>query len=188
MIAENHPYSEDLALINSARKGDQTAFKNIVLKYQDDVARVVIGMLGKTEDANDVGQDVFIRFYKSINQFKGDASLKTYLTRIAMNLSLNRIKQIKNRRLVSLDEKNDDRIAPVQESEKLEMNELLQMALEKLEPDFRSVVTLRLIEGYSTKETAEQLGLPLGTVLSRLSRAQIKLKNTLLKLGWDESS
>lgn len=170
-----------------ARSGDQNAFRNIVLKHEGDVARTVVGILGQNEDAEDVGQEVFIRFYKSINQFKGESSLKTYLTRIAINLSLNRLKQ-KNSHATKPIERNEIRTARASNGdEKFEMNELIEKALEQLEPDSRSVVVLRLIQGYSTKETADLLDIPVGTVLSRLSRAQQKMQIALIGFGWEQN-
>lgn len=187
MKTKLHPYKNDLELVMDARSGDQNAFRNIVLKHEGDVARTVVGILGQNEDAEDVGQEVFIRFYKSINQFKGESSLKTYLTRIAINLSLNRLKQ-KNSHATKPIERNEIRTARASNGdEKFEMNELIEKALEQLEPDSRSVVVLRLIQGYSTKETADLLDIPVGTVLSRLSRAQQKMQIALIGFGWEQN-
>lgn len=187
MKTKLHPYKNDLELVMDARSGDQNAFRNIVLKHEGDVARTVVGILGQNEDAEDVGQEVFIRFYKSINQFKGESSLKTYLTRIAINLSLNRLKQ-KNSHATKPLERNEIRTAQASNGdEKFEMNELIEKALEQLEPDSRSVVVLRLIQGYSTKETADLLDIPVGTVLSRLSRAQQKMQIALIGFGWEQN-
>ena len=96
--------SSDSALIVRARRGDARAFRTIVERYQEAVARTVIGMLGPGDEADDVGQETFIRLHGSLNRFRGDAGLKTYLTKIAMNLSLNALKRRKRQRgrLVSL--------------------------------------------------------------------------------------
>lgn len=180
-----HPYKDDLELIQSAVSGNHQAFRQIVLKYEDDVARTVIGMLGKTEDAEDIGQEVFIRFYKSLKQFKGESSLKTYLTRIAINLSLNRLKQISKRRIIPIEEQGNKIVEEKKHDDEMELKEIVNLALGKLDPEFRSVIVLRLIQGFSTRETANMLDIPLGTVLSRLSRAQEKLKIELQNLGWE---
>ncbi len=179
MIQQN----EDLKLLKQAREGDHTAFARIVEKYEPVVANTVIGMLGNTAEADDVGQEVFIRFYRALNDFRGDSGLGTYLTRIAINLSLNELKRKK--RAVSLftqgqqDAGYDDLSDQGREQEIKDTNEIVHSALNMLEPKFRSVVVLRLIQGYSTKETAEILDVPLGTVLSRLARAQKQLKKIL---------
>ncbi|MFK7904856.1 MAG: RNA polymerase sigma factor [Chitinophagales bacterium] len=176
----------DNELIQQARKGNQQAFQGLVLRYQQKVAATVVGMLGQSAETDDVGQEVFIRFYKSIEKFRGDASLGTYLTRIAINLSLNEIKRRKRKRLFSFFSTQDEKIQELQipdnsiNQDQRETQQMVHQAIQMLDPKFRSIVLLRLIEGYSTKETAEILELPLGTVLSRLSRAQKKLKEILI--------
>ena len=175
--------NEDLKLLKQAREGDHTAFARIVEKYEPVVANTVIGMLGNTAEADDVGQEVFIRFYRSLNDFWGDSRLGTYLTRIAINLSLNELKRKK--RSVALftqgqqDAGYDDLSDQGREQEIKDNNEIVYRALNMLESKFRSVVVLRMIERYSTRETAEILEIPLGTVLSRLARAQKQLKKIL---------
>ncbi len=172
----------DQELIKQARAGDNRAFEQLVKRYESRVAGVVIGMLGKCEAADDVGQEVFIRFYKGLSQFRSESSLGTYLTRIAMNLSLNELKRRRRRHFFFKPPEDDLREAACSPDDtimKHETRELVQKALQELEPRFRAVIVLRLIEGYSTHETAEILKIPLGTVLSRLSRAQKKLKESL---------
>ncbi|MFQ6114041.1 MAG: RNA polymerase sigma factor [bacterium] len=169
-------------LIQQARDGDNKAFEELVKRYESQVAATVIGMLGKGQEADDVGQEVFIRFYKALHSFREESSLGTFLTRIAMNLSLNELKRRKRRQLffkktednmTNMTTNSDDTIT------KHERQQLVQRAIQKLEPKFRAVIVLRLIEGYSTEETARILKIPIGTVLSRLSRAQRKLREIL---------
>lgn len=176
MKIEGKAYRHDVELVEAVRSGDNIAFKEIVLEYERMIARVTNGMLGNKADAEEVGQETFIRFYRSIDQYKGDSSLGTYLTRIAINLSLNEIKRRKKRNLISIEDQASILKSTDDHTKKLETAELVNMALSKLEPDFKSVVVLRLIQGYSTRETAKILDLPLGTVLSRLARAQKKLR------------
>ncbi len=171
-------YRKDFELVKKVLQGDQFAFGVLVRQYQSQVAKTVIGMLGKTQEAEDVGQEVFIRFYRSMKQYNGDSALGTYLTRIAINLSLNALKKQKNKQAGDLT-KVEYQLSSENTVAQHDTKEVVQKALQQLEPEFRSVVVLRMIEGYSTKETAELLKLPLGTVLSRLSRAQIKLKKLL---------
>ncbi len=139
-------------------------------------------MLGHTTEAEDVGQETFVRFYQSLNQFRGDSSIGTYLTRIAINLSLNEIRKRKRRRNLFFTN-NENMIEGIPDTQDLknqrETSKLVHWGLQNLPPKFRSVIVLRLIDGYSTEETAKILGLPMGTVLSRLARAQMKLKEIL---------
>ena len=180
----------DLQLIEQALDGNDHAFEQIVRKYENRVAATVIGMLGKCDAADDVGQEVFIRFYKVMHKFRGSANLGTYLTRIAINLSINELKRRK-RRLMFFS-KPDDRPFPEPAGEpddsavNSEEKELVQKAIQKLDTKFRSVVVLRLMEGYSTEETAKILSIPIGTVLSRLARAQKKLKVLLAPIILEE--
>jgi len=169
--------------IERAKQGDESAFRHLVEQHAARVRAAVLGMLGDTTEADDVAQEVFIRFYRHIDDFRGDAQLGTYLTRIAINLSLNELKrrQRKNRWLTVLQPGGpaggvaDAGADPA----RMEERDRVLWAIRQLEPDFRAVVLLRLVEGYSVKETAEILGLPQGTVASRLARAQSRLKRKL---------
>lgn len=168
---------EDDELIEQARSGDLSAFKTIVSRHEGRVAGIVKGMLGPGPESQDVGQEVFIRLFESLDQYRGEATLSTYLSRIAMNLSLNELK----RRKRTLWFFSSDEMAARQQpqTENADVREVLQVAFQQLAPKFRSVATLRLVEGYSTDETAAILNIPLGTVLSRLARAQKKLKERI---------
>jgi len=183
---------KDEDIIQLIKTNDRQAFRILIERYEKQVAATVINMLGHCDEADDVGQEVFIRFYRNIHQFKGTAALGTYLTRIAINLSLNELKRqkIKNMRFIfwnrneDEDEKSKDIVDESNEEHKRDAGDLVRIALQKLEIKLRSVVILRMIEGYDTRETAEILEIPQGTVLSRLSRGQEKLKEILVKLGY----
>jgi RNA polymerase sigma-70 factor (ECF subfamily) len=183
----------DDELVHLARGGDERAFRALVERYEGVVAATVLGMLGDGDDADDVGQEVFIRFYRALGHWRGDASLKTYLRRIAVNLSLNALKR---RRRLSLRFPSRDRprealpdvAAPPQEGvEEREAQARVRAAIEKLGPKHRPIVVLRMIEGCSTRETAEVLGVPEGTVLSRLSRAMDQLAAELRPYARDDA-
>ncbi|MFH2032650.1 MAG: sigma-70 family RNA polymerase sigma factor [Bacteroidota bacterium] len=178
----------DLELIDSVRNGDTFAFTKIVGRYKSKVATTVFGVLGKTQEAEDVGQEVFIRFFKSINQFRGESQLGTYLTRIAINLSLNELKRRKRSSFFSFEDWTETKIEEKvhsEHSEDLERKEIVRKAIDQLPDKFKAVLVLRLMDGYSTEETAKILEVPNGTVLSRLSRAQQKLKKILTPLEAD---
>ncbi len=175
----------DAELINAVKSGDQSAFSEIINRYQSQVACTVHGMLGDCHEADDVGQEVFIRFYKSIDNFRGESQLSTYLVRIAINLSLNEIKRRKRRAFFSIDgwrKEQQDKLSNNLANTVVEQREYIEHALEQLDNNARLVVTLRIINGYSVKETAEILSIPVGTVLSRFARAQKKLQVLLSPL------
>ncbi len=169
----------DQNLLLAVKAGDMSAFTELVQRHEERVAATVYGMLGQCPEAEDVGQETFIRFYKSIHKFRGDSSLATYLTRIAINLSLNELKRRKRRQHRSVQLENARHVVAETDSEDPELKQQLQRAIETLAPDHRSVVVLRLVDGLSTKETAAVLNVPEGTVLSRLARAVEKLRNSL---------
>lgn len=172
---------DDQRLIASAMNGDIASFKVLVQRHEGKVAGIVKSMLDDTPEALDVGQEVFIRFYESMKNFRGNASLATYLGRIAINLSLNELnrRKRKQRLFESLDAAS---CIPVENASEDYDTQRLHQAIESLEPEFKAVVTLRIMEGYTCEETASMLGIPVGTVLSRLHRAQKKLRSAFLNL------
>jgi RNA polymerase sigma-70 factor, ECF subfamily len=173
----------DNELVEMVKCGnDRTAFNEIVRRHESHIAYTVYGLLGKSSDAEDIGQEVFVRFLRYIGNFNGQYALSTYLSKIAVNLSLNERRRRRIRRFFSIDAMQEDgiEIAAPSDSDPLdEKKKLVQVALSKLSDKHRVVVVLRLIDGHSTKETAQILGLPVGTVLSRLARAQENLRTIL---------
>jgi RNA polymerase sigma-70 factor (ECF subfamily) len=185
-MKESYRQSDESELVKASLEGDKMAFGEIVSRYQKMVARTVKGMLGDSVYSEDIGQEVFIKLYYSLSEFRGEAKLSTYIQKIAINLTLNEIKRRK--RFFSMfsqkgnDEMHEIEIPYYESEEKRDAKELVNKALQSLDPKFRIIVAMRMLQGYSTKETAEILELPLGTVLSRLSRAQEQLKGILEKL------
>jgi RNA polymerase sigma-70 factor (ECF subfamily) len=169
-------------MVQRARRGDEEAFKEIIRLHEGQVAATVIGILGSGPEVDDLGQETFIQLYLSLDRFRGDSQLRTYLTRIAINLSLNELKRRK--RQVRLfepgppDSRNGLRCQKKQETA-ADAKGIVQSGLDRLPAEFRAVIVLRLINGYSTRETADILRLPQGTVLSRLARGQAKLKEII---------
>lgn len=176
---------DDQAIIEQVLAGDTESFAQIVTRYEGTVATIVRNMIQREDIATDVGQEVFIRLFKSLHQFSGKAKLSTYIGRIAINLSLNELKKQGRRGMDSIDgmlHLSDG--SPEKQIKQFEDRELIAGAMRKMSPRYRSVLTLRMIEGYSTRETAEILNIPEGTVLSRLARAQGQLKKELEQLGY----
>jgi RNA polymerase sigma-70 factor, ECF subfamily len=176
----------DAELLSRARGGDDQAFGVLVHRYERAVAATVIGMLGPGDDADDVGQETFIRFHRALGRFRGDSSLKTYLVHIAMNLSINALRSRRRSllRFVSRDEHEqadlpEPRVGPDGEVDAAELDEHVRAAIARLGEKHRAVVVLRLFQECSTRETAAILGVPEGTVLSRLSRAMQELHTHL---------
>ena len=179
------PNDSDQSLLHAARKGDKMAFRYLVERYEPVVAATINGMLGAGPDADDVGQETFIRFYKNLEVFEEKSSIKTYLVRIAMNRSIDELRRRKKsqKRNRSVDDLEGSVLEPSEDGSKISdlrsEQEFVKKAINQLADDHRSVVVLRMIDGYSTKETAAILDIPEGTVLSRLARANKKLAEIL---------
>lgn len=172
-------------LISLAESGNEFAFREIIKRYKPKIERVVIGMLGQTQEAEDVGEEVFIRFFFSMNKFKGEAELGTYLTRIAINLSLNELKRRKRSNLRLSKYFENSLKKDVQNLIKnFENKEFVEHALNKLSSKLKTVIVLRFMNSMQVNEISETLNIPVGTVLSRLARGQEKLKS-LLKAARD---
>lgn len=186
MIKESYKQLDDSELVTASLKGDKLAFGEIVTRYQKMVARTVKGMLGDSVFSEDIGQEVFIKLFYSLSDFRGEAKLSTYIQKIAVNLTLNEIKRRKKFFSMFSQRGNNEmfefEVADQDTEGRKEASEIVNKALMRMDPKFRIIVAMRMLQGYSTKETAEILDLPLGTVLSRLSRAQEQLKNILQKM------
>jgi RNA polymerase sigma-70 factor (ECF subfamily) len=175
----------DPELVHRARTGDRASFTALVDRHRERVTRTVVSMLGRSEEVDDVVQEVFIRFFETLDRFRGEASVPTYLTRIAVNHSLDALRRRKRWR-TRFTRRVDEEHASVEpasdERSRMERDErtaAIHRAIATLPDAHKAVVVLRLVEGYSTEETADILNVAYGTVLSRLSRATEKLKRSL---------
>lgn len=177
------------------RSGDATAFERVVAEHSGDVYALLYRLTTDPEEARDLTQETFLRAFQSIGRFRGDANLKTWIYRIALNQARNRWRWWRRRKrdvTVSLDatsERNeqplsaslrdDDALDPEQETLARERESQLRGALSELKRPFREAVILRDVEGFSYEEIAETLALSIGTVKSRLSRGRLELRRKL---------
>jgi RNA polymerase sigma-70 factor, ECF subfamily len=181
-------------------KADEGVFEALVLAHQDRIYDFCVRMLGDREEAFDVVQDIFIRVHGSLAEFRADATVTTWLFRIAKNHCLNRLKYLRRRRWSSLffrggstdgegpplPELADDKV-PADEALIVECErKLLSRAIAALETEPRLLVTLRDLEGLSYEEIVTITELPLGTVKSRLHRAREKLAKLLAQLAQED--
>ena len=176
------------ALVARASQGDEDAFRQLVRAHESAVAAIVVGMLGPGDDADDVGQETFVRLLRALPKFRGDATIRTFITRIAMSASLDMLAREKRRSKIFRLDSRDDRVTstaadpandPAVELGTREEAELVRRAVNMLDGKHRAVVVLRVLEERSTTESAELLGVPEGTVMSRLTRALQKLETIL---------
>jgi RNA polymerase sigma-70 factor, ECF subfamily len=173
---------DNIDLIRKFKRGEASAFNDIVHKYQDRIFNLCIYMLRDTYDAQDAAQDCFIKACRALHDFSPEASLYTWLYRIAMNTCLDyRRKRIQNR----TDSQSMPEDMPSQQPspEKLyeakEISEAVQAAMQKMPEKLRAAIVLREIEGLSYEEIAEVLDISSGTVKSRISRAREELRRLL---------
>jgi RNA polymerase sigma-70 factor (ECF subfamily) len=179
-------------LVESFREGKPGAFDAIVRAHQDRVYSFCVRMLSDREDALDVAQEVFLSAYRNMAGFRGEASLSTWLLRIAANRCLNRIRQRSTRTAREVTqgdvEGNDDSSfqppgreedRPDRMVETRETGKILEAAIANLDEDSRMLVILSDVEGFSYEELAGTVGIPLGTVKSKLHRARMALRKML---------
>jgi RNA polymerase sigma-70 factor (ECF subfamily) len=132
--------TSDEGLVENSLHGDLGAFKTLVLRHEGKVAGVIRSMVGITPEAQDIGQEVFIRFYEALSKFRGESSISTYLIRIAINLSLNEIKRRKRR--FSIFTKEEAGLHKGATDDRSDMNDMIMHEFGLLDPGFRAVATL----------------------------------------------
>ncbi len=185
--------SDELTLVQQAKDGDLEAFSELVRRYDRNIFRIAQHITHNEEDAQDVVQDAFFKAYRNLEQFQGNSKFYTWLVRIAVNEALMKLRKRRNDRTVSIDEdvETDEGSMPREVAdwspnpEQLygtsELGDILKKTIQGLPPGFRTVFVLRDIEGLSTEETAEMLGLSVPAVKSRLLRARLQLRERLAK-------
>jgi RNA polymerase sigma-70 factor (ECF subfamily) len=191
-----------LALLNRARGGDRGSFGQIVVLYQDRLFNAVVRLVGDRDEAAELTQEAFTRGLASLDTFRGDSGPYTWLFRIAVNLSISRLRKVHRHRVFSLDRpgtgsangqspRNQDQASglmdrvkesapgPAARLEQRERAEQVVAALGRIDPEYRAVLIMRDVEGFDYQQMADVLALPLGTLKSRLFRARIALRDEL---------
>ena len=177
------------------KRGEAAAFEQLVAERTSDIYGLLFRLTSDTEEARDLTQETFLRAYQAIGKFRGDADLKTWLYRIAINQARNRWRWWRRRKrdaTISLDAPigetertvathlEDTRAAdPEQEALAREREGQLRDALQSLRSAYREAVILRDVEGFTYEEIAETLQLNIGTVKSRLARGRLELRRKL---------
>lgn len=182
------PPTEEQELVLRARRGDLAAYDDLVRRYQERIYATVYHMTSNHEDANDLAQEAFIKAYQALKTFKGGSSFYTWVYRIAVNKTINFLKQRKNRSQMSLNdvdfnaEHDPDLVAlisdrtPRREVSLSELQEKLNEAMQKLSEPHRLAVTLHDVQGMSHEEIAKVMDCNIGTVRSRLFYARQQLQ------------
>jgi len=181
--------------LEKLRRGDAMAYERLVAEHSGDVYALLHRLTSDAEEARDLTQETFLRAFQSIDRFRGDASLKTWIYRIAINQARNRWRWWRRRKrevTVSLDAGDDHREQPLsaslasknspspeQEALAREREGRLREALIGLRHSYREAVILRDVEGFSYEEIAQMLQISIGTVKSRISRGRVELRRQL---------
>lgn len=184
--------AEEDAMVRRAQKGDLAAYDELVRRYQQRIYATVYHMTSNHEDANDLAQEAFIKAYQALKTFKGGSSFYTWVYRIAVNKTLNFLKQRKNRTAMSLNdldfsaENDPDLVAlisektPRRDAVLSELQQKLNEAMQQLSEPHRMVVTLHDVQGLAHEEIAEIMECNVGTVRSRLFYARQQLQGYLV--------
>ena len=179
--------AEDLQIIARFKNGDTSAYGEIVLKYQDRIYNLCRHMLGNTHDAEDAAQDAFLKAFQALPKFQPEASLYTWLYRIATNTCIDyKRKPIWESLFGSSGEGEklihdlaSDALSPEKLYQAKQIDQALQAGLAKLSPKLRAIIILKEIEELSYEEIAATLDISVGTVKSRIARAREDLKITM---------
>ncbi|NIS76227.1 MAG: sigma-70 family RNA polymerase sigma factor [Deltaproteobacteria bacterium] len=198
MAEETHiNRDEDEKLVNLCKKGDMDAFEALVRKHQKRVFNVAYRMVGSYDEASDIAQEAFIAVYRGIKKFEGRAKFSTWVYTITINTAKNRLSQLKARRArepASIEdpirtaggeihaEPRSKEPSALDMLETREFEERVKECIDALDTDFREVIVLRDMQGLTYGEICEVLGVPQGTVKSRLFRARDSLKECLKKV------
>jgi RNA polymerase sigma-70 factor (ECF subfamily) len=196
----------EAALLQKAQAGDRSAYGQIVVLYQDRLFNALLRMVGEAEEARELTQETFTRGLEKIETFRGEASPYTWLFRIGMNLAISNLRRSQRARVFSLDgsecrgarhdgngqsHRHDqaaalvERIAaadgqsPAGIAERNERHQVVLDALGRIDGEYRAVLVMRDVEGFDYQQMADVLGLPLGTLKSRLFRARLALRDEL---------
>jgi RNA polymerase sigma-70 factor (ECF subfamily) len=188
----DHDEKSEQRFIERLAGHDERAFNELVQAYEQRVYRLVLRMVGRRDEAEDMAQEVFVQVFKAIGTFRGESKLGTWIYRIAVNLCKNRIKYLSRRHSsdedeleplaerTALDERKSGAVGetsrPDQAVEGYQIEKIVQECMAGIDPDFREVLVLRDVEDLSYEELCEVTGLPDGTVKSRLHRARAMLK------------
>ncbi|MSQ93584.1 MAG: sigma-70 family RNA polymerase sigma factor [Gemmataceae bacterium] len=176
--------------MTEARQGNTAAFGELVSRYQDRLFNTVLRLANNAEDARDVVQEAFLHAYQSLHSFKGDSLFFTWLYRIAVNTAISMKR--KQRPVLRIQPSGEDKnaIDPVDPAEASQPGHAIEMAeqerrvheaLSKLSAEHRAVLVMKDMEGMKYEEMADILGVPVGTIRSRLHRARLEIRDILIQ-------
>jgi RNA polymerase sigma-70 factor (ECF subfamily) len=176
---------EETEMISRCQRGDQEALKEIFDKYHKKVYRIAYGVVRQREEALDIVQEVFVKLFRSIKNFKGKSHFYTYLYRMVMNTAIDHARKTGKQIISSLDEEGS--FEPSDDLDKgperillqKELEERVKLAMDKLPAEQKAALIFRDVEGLSYQEMAEAMGCSIGTVMSRLHYGRKRIQELL---------
>ena len=177
------------ALIASCLQGDQTAWEQIVRQHWRKVFNLAYKFVGRHDEAEDLTQDIFLKIFKALHTFDRRANFQTWLISISRNLCIDHYRSVRKERQTMARDVDASELSPVSRErgphsqlEQADLKHLIKRALAELPGPLREAVVLRDLQEFSYQEIAEQLGLPEGTVKSRINRGRLELARQLRRL------
>jgi RNA polymerase sigma-70 factor (ECF subfamily) len=183
----------DLLLVQASKNGDTAAFEELIKRHDRKILRIALNFTRNHGDAEEVVQDTFLKAYRNLGRFQGNAKFSTWLTRIAINESLTKLRKQHGDKEISLewDIRSDGKVLPLDVADwapnpeerygTSQLRDILTKTLQELRPALRIMFLLRDVEGFSISETAEALGLTQVSVKARLFKARLALRERLTK-------
>ena len=177
----------ELEWVRKAKQGDQSAFTQLMARYQERVARYIFNMVGNQEDAQDLCQETFVRVYRALGSFDTHREFAPWVYRIAHNVAIDYLRQKKAKPAFlgsdpeyPMEERQDPKaVDPLQKVVSQDMNRVIQSAIQALPENYRSVIVFRYVDDLSYEEIAEVLGITKANVMMRMSRARHMLHERL---------
>lgn len=197
MKIKDHSTASDEQLVGAAKKGDMRAFEELVSRHRDKIYARAFSMMRNEDEAVDLSQEAWVKSWQRLQQFQGDSSFGTWMTRIVINLCLDQLRRRKRQRTESIEEMSEESggverqmpVVNVNPTERLERGELrkkIDQALNQLSHEHRTALVLHEFEDMEYKEIARVMGCSIGTVMSRLFYARRKMAVLLANLKTEE--
>lgn len=182
---------DELILIEKAKKGDKAAFEELVRLHEQNVYNLTLKMLKNREDALDAAQEVFLKVWINIENFRGDSKFSVWIYRLTYNTCLDVLRKMKKGEIISLTSEEDEAekdipdetLTPEENTLRQETRHIVRKAVEELPEEYRRILIMREFTEMTYTEISKATGLNEGTVKSRLSRARGKLGDILIKNG-----
>jgi RNA polymerase sigma-70 factor (ECF subfamily) len=195
----DYPSAADEVLVEEARRGDMVAFEELVARHRDKIYARAFSMMRNEDEAIDLSQEAWVKGWQRLQQFQGEASFVTWMTRIVINLCLDALRKQKRLRTESIEQLDSESggverqmptitVNPTEGLERQELRRRIDQAMGQLTYAHRTVLILHEFEGLEYKEVAKRMGCSIGTIMSRLFYARRRLAALLTELKQERQS